>query len=322
MSVFSPTVVASAIGVVFTVCVSGVAHAADPETPESDVAATPTATPPGDSTVASPAPGASPSKIEQAKEQAQVAEPTPIVPSPENPTRPAFQLYAELDLPIVGIGAVILSARFLRTQKAYCAPRCDPAELNSLDRKTAGYYSTGWSSASDLGLYGIIGGVVTLLTVDEGALDALNDLVVVAESTLSATAVSSVMTLAEGRPRPLLYGDKAPLSVRNDADAGLSFLSSHASVSFALATSTFMTMKRLHPRSALPYVVFAVGGAAATFVATSRVMAGKHFITDAVGGAIVGTSVGVLVPALHGSPVKLVPVVQKGERGIALLATF
>jgi membrane-associated phospholipid phosphatase len=120
----------------------------------------------------------------------------------------------------------------------------------------------------------------------------------------------------------LLYGDNAPLSIRNDADAGLSFLSSHASVSFAVATSTFMTVKRLHPKSAMPYVVLAIGDVTAGFVATARVMAGKHFITDAVGGAIIGTSVGVLVPALHTSPVKIVPVVSERERGLELLGVF
>jgi hypothetical protein len=44
------------------------------------------------------------------------------------------------------------------------------------------------------------------------------------ESGLAATAAVTMMTLAAGRPRPYLYGDKAPLSDRNSADAGLSFL--------------------------------------------------------------------------------------------------
>ncbi len=272
--------------------------------------------------IAPPGPGASPEKVEKAKTQAEVAELTPIVPSPENPAQPAFQLYSEIDLPVLGIGLVLGTARFLRTQKAYCAPRCDPSELNALDRKTAGFYSVGWSNASNVGLYTLLAGAPVLLVADEGVLDALNDMVVIAESALLATALSSVMTLAAGRPRPLLYGDDAPLSARNDADAGLSFLSSHASISFAVSTSTFMAMKRLHPKSSMPYVVLGVGDALAAFVATSRVMAGKHFITDAVGGAIVGSSVGVLVPALHDSPVKVVPVVSESERGLGLSLNF
>jgi len=158
--------------------------------------------------------------------------------------------------------------------------------------------------------------------VDEGFLPGLNDGVVVAESALGATAVASVMTLAAGRPRPFLYGEKAPLSERNSADAGLSFLSNHAAESFAIATSMLVTMRRLHPRSKLTWIVAGVGGAMATFVATARVLGGMHFITDVVGGAVVGTSVGVIVPALHGSPVSIVPVAGDGQHGLALAARF
>jgi membrane-associated phospholipid phosphatase len=83
-----------------------------------------------------------------------------------------------------------------------------------------------------------------------------------------------------------------------------------------------MTMRRLHPRSRGQWVVLGVGGALATFVATARVMGGMHFITDSVGGAVVGTSLGVLIPALHASPVAVVPVTGEGQRGIALAVRF
>jgi membrane-associated phospholipid phosphatase len=83
-----------------------------------------------------------------------------------------------------------------------------------------------------------------------------------------------------------------------------------------------MALKRLHPRSPAVFWVLGIGGATAAFVATGRVMAGMHFISDSVGGAVVGTSMGVLVPSLHGSPVKIVPVVSDTERGLRLLGSF
>jgi membrane-associated phospholipid phosphatase len=89
-----------------------------------------------------------------------------------------------------------------------------------------------------------------------------------------------------------------------------------------MATSTLVTMRRLHPGSKLTWIVAGVGGAIATFVATARVLGGMHFITDVVGGAVVGTSVGVLVPSLHGSPVSIVPVAGDGQHGLALVARF
>jgi membrane-associated phospholipid phosphatase len=273
--------------------------------------------------IAPPAPTAPPEEVEQAETTAKTAALTPIVPSPKNPLRPAFQLYAELDLPVLGIGLVFAEARAFRAQKAYCAPLCDSSTVNSIDRVTAGYWSPGWQTASDYGLYAIAAGAGALLLIDEGLSPGLNDLVVVAETGLAATALASVMTLASGRPRPYMYGEKAPLDVRNSPDGGLSFLSSHAAVSFGVVTSTFMTMRRLHPNSKATWIVMAVGGAMGAFVATARVMGGMHFISDSIGGTIVGVSLGVLIPSLHRSPVAVVPVAgNDGQRGIALAVRF
>lgn len=273
--------------------------------------------------IATPAPDASPKKVEEAKSTAKAAELTPILPSPQNPLRPAFQLYSEIDLPILGIGIVFASARLVRAQPAYCSPTCEPSRLNALDRTTAGYWSPGWTAASNVGLVAIGLGAGALLAIDEGLLPALNDSVVIAESALAGIALTSMMTLAAGRPRPFVYGEKAPLSARNSADAGLSYLSSHAVASFAIVTSTFVAMRRLHPGSKASWIVLGVGGSLALFVASARVMGGQHFITDSLGGAIVGSSVGMLVASLHGSPVTILPVVAaSGQRGVALAARF
>ena len=69
-------------------------------------------------------------------------------------------------------------------------------------------------------------------------------------------------------------------------------------------------------------MILGVGLAAASFVATARVIAGRHFITDSVGGAIVGASVGVLVPALHGSPVRVVPAIAPKEGAVIVVGVF
>jgi membrane-associated phospholipid phosphatase len=51
-------------------------------------------------------------------------------------------------------------------------------------------------------------------------------------------------------------------------------------------------------------------------------MGGMHFITDSAGGAIVGTSVGLLIPSMHGSPVAIVPLAGADQRGLALAVRF
>ncbi len=299
---------------------------ADPEPPTGTTAATENAKDPG---IAPPAPGASPADVERAKKVAQHAKLTPIITHPEAPTQPAFLLYAEIDIPILATGTVFALARLTKTQPAFCAPLCTEANsggLNAVDRLTAGYYSASWAHASDYMLYGLAGASGALLLVDEGFLGTLNDGVVIGEATLSATAVASIMTLAAGRPRPFLFGTKAPLSVRESGDAALSFLSSHTAESFALVTSLFIAERRLHPTSKFPYLVLGVGVGVGSLIAAARVEAGYHFISDVVGGAVVGSSLGVLIASVHGSPVSIVPVVNEtpagAEPGVGIQGKF
>lgn len=276
----------------------------------------------GSADIAKPAPDAPPEKVEKAKEVAKAADLTPILPNPNNPTKPAYQLYAEIDVPIIAVGTVFALARLNRTGEhvpaAYCAPLCtsnnSPA-LNRVDELTKGWYSSSWSTASDFELYGMVVGGAALLISDEGVLNALNDGVVIGEATLSATAVSSIMTLAAGRPRPFLYGEKAPLSVRMSGDSALSFLSSHTSEAFAFVTSLYIAEKRLHPKTARPKIILGVGLGVASMIAVSRVIAGYHFISDVVGGAVVGSSLGILIGSVHGSPVQVIPVVNTDKNG-------
>lgn len=245
---------------------------------------------------------------------------TPAVP--KRGRTPAFDVYPEIDLPLLGIGLVFAGARLIKTQKAYCAPLCDKNDLNSIDRITAGRYDQNWANVSNYGLYALAIAPAVLLVADEGVLPALNDAAVIAESALFATATASVLTIGLGRPRPFLYGEEAPLDVRNGADASLSFLSSHSAVSFAIATSTYMTYNQLHPTSPWRWVVLGVGLGGASLVATARVMAGRHFITDAVGGAVVGASMGFLVPAMHLPKAVVVPQVSKESQGVAFVGGF
>jgi membrane-associated phospholipid phosphatase len=302
--------------------------AADPTPPQSpqpqpQPAPTPDAGSAANGGITPPAPDAPPDKVEQAKQVAQTAKLTPIIPNPSNPTRPAFQLYAETDVPILAVGVVFAFARLVKVQEASCAPLCtDKNSINALDRLVAGRYSAAWSTASDFELYGLGLATAGLLVADEGVLSALNDGVVIGEATLSATATASIMTLAAGRPRPFLYSTAAPLSVRDSADAGLSFLSSHAAEAFAITTSLFIAERRLHPNSSRATWILAAGLGVSSMIAASRVLAGYHFITDVVGGAVVGSSLGVLVGSLHGSPVSVVPVVSRDERTNTTNATL
>lgn len=283
--------------------------------PSASISSTPAAS--TSASISSAVTSATPPDTKDVK-KAKEAELTPIVPTPADPHRPAFQLYSEIDIPVLVISAAFASARMLRTQQAYCAPRCDPAELNGLDRQTAGFWNPSWAVVSDIGALSLMAGSATVLAADEGVLVGLNDAVVVAQSALLATAGPTMLTIAAGRPRPFLYGDAAPADVRTGADAGLSFISSHTSVSFAIVTSTYMAMKRRHPDAVTKWLVLGIGVPIASTVAAARVMAGRHFVTDVVLGALVGGAMGIVIPALHDSPVRVLPRVDKNTAAIAV----
>jgi membrane-associated phospholipid phosphatase len=243
---------------------------------------------------------------------------TPVPTRTESkPTRPAYQLYFEVDGPLLTISAVFAIGRAIRggLAPAYCAPvkgsvteqstQCDPATLNWLDRQVAGRYHPGWTRWSDITLYSLKALAAAGIVVDEGVRSGLNDLVVIAEATLASTAASGISTASTGRPRPYMYGTEAPLAVRESGDGGLSYFSSHTATAFGLTTSTFVTLHRLHPDDRWPWLVLAGGSVVAGFVGATRILAGEHFPTDVLAGAAVGVAFGLLVPAVHKAPVRL-----------------
>jgi membrane-associated phospholipid phosphatase len=88
-------------------------------------------------------------------------------------------------------------------------------------------------------------------------------------------------------------------SDRVTAEGSFSFYSGHTSYAFAIATSFSYTFMLRHPRSKWSWAVWASTLTVATIEPILRVESGDHFPTDTIVAALVGTSFGVLIPALH-----------------------
>ena len=102
------------------------------------------------------------------------------------------------------------------------------------------------------------------------------------------------------RIRPYVYNWEVPLHDKiMSSDTRKSFFSGHTSISFASMVFLAQTYAAFHPDSRWKPVVWCAGLSAATLVGVHRILAGKHFPTDVLVGALVGSFIGFVIPKLH-----------------------
>ena len=102
-----------------------------------------------------------------------------------------------------------------------------------------------------------------------------------------------------GRPRPYMYYDGYPQDKVEDGGWNRSFPSGHTSMSFAGASFASYVFWKYNPESKWRIPVTAFSYSLAATVAVLRVASGNHFATDVLAGALIGTAIGIGVPALH-----------------------
>jgi hypothetical protein len=117
------------------------------------------------------------------------------------------------------------------------------------------------------------------------------------EALLLANGVTSFLKGTLGRSRPFVSNDTNPRDFRLGGGFGSSdrqsFPSGHTTTAFAAASAVTSEIRRLHPK-ALPYVATVMYGGA-TLVGLSRMYHNKHWASDVVLGAAVGTFSGLKV---------------------------
>lgn len=230
---------------------------------------------------------------------------------------PAYQLKLELDLPIVLIGAGMASSFAVMSEApgVACAPTCDKSQVFKLDRFAAGWYDPAWGTVGDIATASTLGAPLLAVVLNQGLVNGLNDDLVIAEAALVSSALQVTMSYAVARPRPRVYGDEASLESRSDANAARSFFSGHVANTVSASVAVLRTFQRLG-KPELGWAMFGVGMAGSTLVGVSRVAAGSHFPSDVLIGAMVGAGVGLALPALHDSPVRMVPVASSDFAGL------
>jgi membrane-associated phospholipid phosphatase len=176
-----------------------------------------------------------------------------------------------------------------------CAP-CSPAGLPGIDRWVVGANSSIARRGSDVLMIGINGLATGLVAVDRSPGQARGSLAVLANSVGWTAASTEWLKVLVHRKRPVLYtGDAAAAAPYRTNQQ--SFPSGHTSVAFAVATSYLAIAQREHlpHRTRNATVLFG----SATAIGALRMVGGKHFPTDVIGGALLGSSIGWLVGAVH-----------------------
>lgn len=248
-------------------------------------------------------------------------DPPPGPPPPKLKLAPIEPMRVRLavDLPIIGAGlALALGSEFIAKEQTWAGcGACDRTRINALDRTALGNHNPTARTVSDVGLFSLValpfvldlGDVLIQRSRDRTSTRPRHlrgwgkDIVVLLETFAVTYATTNVVKLAVRRPRPYSYEFDSAVAEPTENDARLSFFSGHSSMAFAMATSYAYLFQTRHPSSRWVAPVWVLGMSLASVTAVARVEAGKHFWTDVMVGAAVGTGIGLIVPALHRSRV-------------------
>jgi membrane-associated phospholipid phosphatase len=217
------------------------------------------------------------------------------------PAPPAvrYEIRAWPDAAIAVAGVVASLIPLLLNDSVASPCPCDAGGLPAVDRGVVGPVATTparWSDATLLATVGVGGAGLLIGRSGEPSEVATEDMAVYGEAVLVTAGLTQVMKTVIGRPRPYVYATGPTGLVSRDDVA--SFPSGHASTAFAAAAS-YWSIQQRHGQAGR-HVPMIVGlFSLATSTAILRVEAHKHFPTDVIAGAVIGTAVGWALPQVH-----------------------
>jgi membrane-associated phospholipid phosphatase len=228
--------------------------------------------------------------------------PAPSVPSPPSPFQ--FSWPREVALLTTGIAAQALGQYRVKTMEPAGPEDLRRADLSPLDRWAAGAYSPAADFASDVVAIGM-GGAMVGADVWHHAFGTgsrqpvLEDALILAQAFAWNSAINLNVRAERVHPRPFVYGTRAPAADRREGQAAGSFYSGHASAAFLGAVYLSTVYPLRHPEFEQRGWLWAGSLTVATTASALRVAAGKHFPSDVIAGAALGSLVGLGFIQLH-----------------------
>jgi membrane-associated phospholipid phosphatase len=123
------------------------------------------------------------------------------------------------------------------------------------------------------------------------------DLLILVQTTFWNGLLTEISHLISQRPRPFVYLD--PLTRGIDPAHYTSFYSGHTSFAAAASTSVFLILLARKAPRALLFVAAIIGQGLIFSTAYFRILAGRHFLTDVICGAIAGSTIAWLIVHFH-----------------------
>jgi membrane-associated phospholipid phosphatase len=203
----------------------------------------------------------------------------------------------------------------------------DVKDIPFFDRGNAGFYSPSADNNSYIPFYSSFAMPITVMLINKNERNHTGQVLAMYLETMSITG--ALFTLSAGiidRSRPLVYGTRADINKRLDANSQRSFYAGHTAATAAAGFFAAKVFADFNPHSkARPYI-WALAGTLPAITAYFRYEAGMHFLSDNVIGYVIGATTGFLVPQLHKTKmmknVTFVPAVGQQYKGVCLIYRF
>ena len=241
---------------------------------------------------------------------------------------------AKVDVPagllLATTGATLVALRPMLATRP-CQFSCTPLEVNALDaqvRQARWSDPTAARTVGDVVGYGAVPAfalAASLIGVAEGqsTAEAMEDFWIIGEAFALSHVLESTLKYTTARARPDTTYAAPGAAVTDASDLYTSMVSGHATASFAVAVATGV-VATMRKRPGAPWVWLA-GLTIATASSYLRIAADRHYLTDVLAGAALGSAMGVAVPLIfHGrsAPVTFAPQVSSTGGGLAVSGRF
>jgi membrane-associated phospholipid phosphatase len=204
----------------------------------------------------------------------------------------------------------------LRNQPATEPSKANREALWLVDRWNAGAYDRSMAHLSDALVIPLTGAMpifdLGMVVFGQSEWKQLwEDAGILAEALAWSSAFGLWVRSGRWHPRPLVFAPDAPWSERTAPEAGGSFYSGHTNSAF-VGISVMATLLPARYPQVNPAWLWMGGGIAAAGVGILRMQAGKHYTSDVVVGAAMGTLFGWTFAKWH-----LKPVPKNSKQGLS-----